>query len=151
MNMKDKPLSIRKARHRAGATLLDVATGSMLLAVLLIPSIHLIGESQASHRRLEHRDIILFEVERLMETTRVALAEPTAFDAVFATPIDAVRTIPVSDGPDLTSRVRIAADTSVPSARLITINVDVWHDADANSLLGANELSESVRTQWAAP
>ena len=138
-------------RRRRGASLIDVATGSMLLAVLLIPSIHLIGESQSSHRRLDNRDIILYEAEQLVESTRVGLSEPAAFNAALAAPIDVTGTITVSDGPDLTSRVRIARDAGLPTARLLSIVVDVWYDADGNSLMGSGELSETLRTQWAAP
>lgn len=149
--MKRTQLRTTRRSQRRGATLIDVATGSMLLAVLLIPSIHLIGESQSSHRRLENRDIIVFEAEQLVESMRVALSEPTAFDAAFVTPIDVFGTIAVTDGPVLTSRVRVAADGSLPTTRLLTIVVDVWHDTDGDARLGANEVSESLRTQWAAP
>ena len=142
-NMKRSP--------RRGASLIDVAAGSMLLAVLLIPSIHLIGESQSSHRRLDNRDIILYEADQLVESTRVALSEPAAFAAALATPADVVGAIAVSDGPDLTSRVRVAADTSLPTARLLSIVVDVWHDVDGDSRMDADEVSQTLRTQWAEP
>jgi hypothetical protein len=123
----------------------------MLLAVLLIPSMRLISDSQSSSRRLHNRDTILFEAEQLIESTRVALAEPTVFDAAMATPTDVIGTVTVSDGPDLTSRVRVAADASLPTARLLSIVVDVWIDANADSRLDTSELSETLRTQWAAP
>jgi hypothetical protein len=141
----------RRRGDRNGATLIDVATGSMLLAVLLIPSMRLISDSQSSSRRLHNRDTALFEAEQLIESTKVALAEPTAFDAALLTPIDATSTVTVSDGPDLTSRVRVAADASLPTAKLLSIVVDVWIDTDGDSRLDTSELSETLRTQWAGP
>ena len=87
----------------------------------------------------------------MMESTRVALSEPAAFDAAFATPVDVLGTIPITDGPDLTSRIRVSADASLPTARLLSIVVDIWYDLDGDSRLGANEVGESLRTQWAAP
>ena len=123
----------------------------MLLAVLLIPSMRLISDSQSSSRRLHNRDTILFEAERLVESTRIALAEPTVFDSAMATPTDVTGTVSVSDGPDLTSRVRVTADASLPTARLLSIVVDVWIDTNGNSRLDTSELSETLRTQWAAP
>ena len=139
------------ASNRRGATLVDVATGSMLLAVLLIPSIHVIGESQSCQRRLDQRDIMIYEAEQLIETTRIALSEPDTFDAAWATPVDVVRTISVSDGPDLVSRVRVAADSSLPTSPLLSIVIDVWRDLDGNRRMGNMEPSQSLRTQWAAP
>jgi hypothetical protein len=150
--MKRSLKSYRSRRHaRNGATLLDVATGSMLLAVLLIPSMKLISDSQSSSRRLHNRDTMLFEAEQLIESTRVLLAEPAVFNAALATPTDVFATITVTDGPDLASRVRVAADTSLPTARLLSITVDVWIDTDGDSRMDTDELSETLRTQWAAP
>lgn len=123
----------------------------MLLAVLLIPSMRLISDSQSSNRRLHNRDTVLFEAEQLIESTKVTLAEPTVFDTVMVTPIDTTNTLTVSDGPDLTSRVRVAADASLPTARLLSIIVDVWIDTDGDSRLDNSELGETLRTQWAAP
>lgn len=140
-----------KRTRRHGATLIDVATGSMLLAVLLIPSIHLISESRSSQRRLQNRDIINFEADQLMDATRVALSDTAAFDAAMASPIDTSRAIVVTDGPDLTGRVRAGADATLSPARLLTIIVDVWHDANRDGRISTGEPSETLRTQWAAP
>ncbi|MFK8112667.1 MAG: hypothetical protein AB8B91_10705 [Rubripirellula sp.] len=138
-------------RSRTGATLIDVAVGSMLLSVLLIPSIHLMSESRTHNRRFADRDVLLYEAEQLLEVTKVSLSEPTAFDAAYSTTTDAVGKIPITDGSTLTSRIRVSADTSLPAARLLTITADVWIDTDANSRITAGELSQTLRTQWAAP
>ncbi len=136
---------------RTGATLIDVATGSMLMAVLLIPSVHLIGKSRSSNHRLETRDAILYEADQLLETTKVSLAEPAAFAAVFGTPLDRAAPIASGDVPHLVGRVRVAADATVAPAELLTILVDLWQDQNQNGRLDTGEPSQSLRTQWAAP
>lgn len=138
-----------RLHQRQGATLIDVAVGSMLLSVLLIPSVHLVSESQSSRQRLTNRNTMLFEAEQLLEKTRVALSDAPAFAAASSRPIDQLGTIVVSDGPDIRSRLRVQADTAVPN--LVSINVDLWIDSNGDSRLSAGELSESLRTQWAAP
>ena len=143
--------SQRPARNRKGATLLDVATGSMLLAVLLIPSIHLIGEARSVHHRLDLHDAIVFEATELIESTRVAYSDPAAFQDVFVASLDRSQTIPISDGPDLLGRVRVEADKSLPGATLLEIIVDVWHDADSDARMGSTEARQTLRTQWASP
>lgn len=139
------------AKRRTGATLIDVATGSMLLAVLMIPSLHLIGKSKSSNRRLAIRDALLFEADDVMENVKVALADPATFVSAHGTPVDRTQAIALSDLPNCVSRVRITADTSVAPAQLLTIDVEVWHDVDRDGSLDANESSESLRTQQAAP
>ena len=143
--------SNRRLNARLGATLIDVATGSMLLTVLLIPAIHMIGKSQSAQRRLVNREIMVYEAEQILETVKVQLSEPTAFDAVLLSPVDARRRITIPDGPDLIGRLRASADTSIASARLVTIAADVWYDENSNSIYDRNEQGESLQTQWAAP
>ena len=152
--MMRKPTTKRPARTRTtrrGATLIDVATGSMLLAILLIPSVHMIGKSHSANQRLANREVMVYEAEQLLESLKVVLSETAAFDAAMGSPIDVTRTIIVPDGPDLTGRIRAAADTTMPTARLITAVADVWYDVDRNGRRGANELGETLRTQWATP
>lgn len=141
----------RRPRVRQGATLLDVAVGSMLLAVLLIPSIHLVGEARSSQRRLDRRETMLFEAQELLEAAKIGLSETADFDAAYQNPVDSTGTINVSDGPDLASRLRIMADPSVAGAEIVTILVDVWDDQDGDSIRDANEPGQSLRTQWSAP
>ena len=136
-------------RARRGATLIDVAAGSMLLAVLLIPSIHLIGEAQRSHTRLENAEIMLYEAEQLIETTRVALSEPDVFQAALTNPVDVSRPITASDGPELIGRVRVTADPTLPTSPIVSITADVWQDHDRDGRLDDNEPNRSLRTQWA--
>jgi hypothetical protein len=136
---------------RTGSTLIDVAIGSMLLTVLLIPAIHMIGKSQSANRRLANRAIMLYEAEQTIENLKVALSDPTAFANTMTTPIDAVRAISVSDGPDLVGRSRVAADSTLPTAELLTIVADVWYDTDKDALFDLDEQGETLQTQWAAP
>src|SRR6056297_570152 len=139
----------RRRFRRRGATLIDVATGSMILAVLLIPSVRLIGESQSMHERLAQRETILFEARRLIEETKVALSEPSTFAAAVVTPIDRRVAVSVSDGPDLTGRVRVGSDKSLPPGELLTIVVEMWHDENRNAVFDNFEQGEELRTQWA--
>ncbi len=147
----NRPSPLRSSRHRRGATLLDVALGSMLLSVLLIPSVHLIGKSESSNRRLALRDVLLYEADQLMESTKVSLADQNAYNAALARPIDVRQGVVTTDAVNLFSRVRVAADTSIPSANLLTVLVEVWQDQDRDRQLDANEPSESFRSQWASP
>ena len=75
----------KAAARRRGATLLDVAAGSMLLAVMLIPSAHLISQSQSCNARLAIRQTMLFEAENQLEATKIALSNALAFDLAWAT------------------------------------------------------------------
>ena len=142
----------RRQPDRRGATLLDVAAGSMLLAVILIPSAHLIGQSQSCNARLTNRQTMLFEAENRLEATKIALASQAAFDLAWATPSDTQAPITVPDGPDLNSRTRVFADMTIPTpTRLLTIEIGVWQDVDGDNNLDADEPAETIRTQWASP
>tara|TARA_R110002049_G_scaffold4601_5_gene32771 strand:- start:1073343 stop:1073813 length:471 start_codon:yes stop_codon:yes gene_type:complete len=148
--------SYRNARRahsrRRGATLLDVAAGSMLLAVILIPSAHLISQSQSCHARLTNRKTMMFEAENQLEATKIALSSPAAFDLAWSNPTDVIREVTVADGPDLKSRTRISADPTIAApARLLTIDIEVWQDFDGDDRLDASEPAENIRTQWASP
>ncbi len=151
MKRLNHPIAIRRRHARDGATLIDVATGSMLLAVLLIPSIHLISEARSVGHRLDLQDAALFEATNLIESVRIAHSDPTAFQTVYSTPLDRRQIIVIPDGPDLLGRVRIEADKSLPTSPLLSIVVDVWHDADGDSQMGSTEVSQTLRTQWASP
>ena len=146
--------STRKKRrlNRTGATLLDVAAGSMLLAVMLIPSSHLISQSRSSNARLSGRQTMLYEAENHLEAAKMALSDSASFTAALATASENLSDVPVVDGPDLKCRTRVFADTSVASpARLLTIEIDVWQDLDSDDDIDIGEPSESIRTQWASP
>lgn len=136
---------------RRGATLIDVAIGSMLLSVILIPAVRMVGKSQSANRRLANREIMLYEAEQVIENLKVNLSEPTNFAASLTNPIDDTRRIPISDGPDLVRRSRVSTDTTMPSARLVTIIVDVWYDIDTDGVFDAGEQGETLQTQWSAP
>jgi hypothetical protein len=144
-------LKQRKRHARAGATLLDVATGSMLLAVLLIPSVHLIGESRSSNRRLANQDILVYEAQQLLESSKVLFSESTAFSDAMTRGADVVSGRTINDGPDVITRVRANADATLPSAQLLTIQADVWIDTNRDGRMQSSEASHSLRTQWASP
>jgi len=137
--------------NRRGATLIDVAIGSMLLSVILIPAVRMVGKTQSANRRLANREIMLYEAEQVIENLKVNLAEPTNFATVLASPVDDTRKLSVSDGPDLVRRSRVFADPTMPSAQLVTIVVDVWYDVDTDGAFDAAEQGETLQTQWSAP
>lgn len=137
--------------NRNGATLIDVGLGSMLLTVILLPSIHMIGKSQSANRRLANREIMLYEAEQLIEVLKVKLSEPASFDSVLAKPIDSTGKIAPSDGPRLLGRTRVAPDSTMPTAKLVTIVADVWYDADQDGTFDTTEQGETLQTQWSAP
>ena len=144
--------AIRRRTGRSGATLLDVAAGSMLLTVMLIPSAHLISQSQSCNARLARRQTMLYEAENRLEATKIALSDVATFNVAWTTPSQTSSAIAVSDGPDLHGQTRIFADPSVAApARLVTIVIDVWQDVDGDDRLDAGEPSETIRTQWASP
>ena len=148
--MKSK-LNQRKRHARAGATLLDVATGSMLLAVLLIPSVHLIGESRSNNRRLANQDILVYEAQQALESSKVLFSEPATFSNAMTRGSDTVSVRTISDGPDVITRLRANADTTLPSVQLLTIQADAWIDTNRDGRMQGSEASHSLRTQWASP
>lgn len=151
LNPNRRALRRTWARRRRGATLIDVAVGSMLLAVLLIPSVHMMGKSKSSNHRLAIRDALVFEADQLLENVKIALANDTAFDAAVLSPSDRTAPMTISDVPHAMSRVRVSADPSVAPSPLLTLIVDVWQDTDRDGNLDSGEPVETLRTQWASP
>jgi hypothetical protein len=131
--------------------LIDVAVGSMLLAVLLIPSVHMMGKSKSSNHRLAIRDALVFEADQLLENVKIALADNSAFDAAVLVPTDRSTPMAISDVPHAMSRVRVSTDPSVAPSPLLTIIVAVWQDTDRDGNFDSGEPAESLRTQWASP
>ena len=144
-------LRVRSRSRRNGATLLDVALGSMLLSLLLIPALHLIGESRASRARLKLRDTILFEAETAMEKAKISLSQPGYFRRAHRSGIQRRANIRLSDGPRLRRRVRMSADPTMTDEQLVNVVVSVWQDSNRNWRMDDNEPSETLRSQWAAP
>ena len=149
MNMKFH--SSKKNHRRAGATLLDVALGSMLLSVLLIPALKLMSDSRASSERLHQKQVLVFEAERIIEAAKVTYSEPTAFQSAYSSGTDVSSSVGTPDTPAIATRLQTRPDTTVSPAQLLTINVDAWYDVDRDSVMDASEQSYTLRTQWAAP
>ncbi len=140
---------------RSGSTLLEVAIGSMMMALLIVPAMRALNDSDALRRRHESHDVMLFTAEEKLEQEKVALSSTPYFGIAVASPsgIDRIEKIDVPNGADLICRTRIVADNSVGkvSAQLVTITVDVWNDANGDRLLSATESHETIQTQWASP
>lgn len=146
-----KSCRTRQARRRCGATLIDVAIGSMLLSILLIPVVKMMGQSQTLTARLNDRDAMLFEAEQIVETLKLSLAETSQFDRVHSRGIDQVTRVAASNGKSYIARSQVYADTTMPTSPLISIDVTVWIDANRNSAVDVTETSETLRTQLARP
>ncbi|MCC9658068.1 hypothetical protein LOC70_19870 [Rhodopirellula sp. JC737] len=133
-----------RLRNR-GATLIDVAVGAGLLSLVLIPALSLMGQSSKLLQRLEIQDQLLFEAEKLIEQTKIDLCDP----AVFASRRGTFEAQVVGNETD-SLRSRLTIENSITS-NLVTIEVTVWEDANNSRSLNANELSETLRTQWSQP
>ncbi len=140
---------------RRGSTLIEVAIGSMIMAMLIVPAMHAMNDSDGLRRRHESHDMMLFTAEEKLEQEKVALSSTAYFATAVATlsGIDRLEKIVVPNGADLLCRTRILEDKSVGTApaHLVTITVDVWKDANGDKILNATESYETMQTQWASP
>ncbi|TWU54655.1 hypothetical protein Poly51_33740 [Rubripirellula tenax] len=146
--------NVRRRRHvatRQGATLIDVAIGSMLLSLLLIPSVRWIGHSESINQRLEDRDAMLFEAESFIEILKVKMSEPSEFASAFDRPIDDLTKVVSPSGKVFLAQYQLEPDKTLPTAKLLSIRVTVWRDANSNARIDATEVSESLQTQMASP
>ncbi|TWT83534.1 hypothetical protein CA13_49990 [Planctomycetes bacterium CA13] len=142
-----------KRMKRNGLTLLDVATASMIFSVMLIPSLHLMSRSQKNSRLLQLHESMLFELDKLIEQTKVQLSEPATFDQAWRSsfPTENVAKLQLGDGPAVIGTVRISRNTTVTTNGLLMIDATVWHDENRNGRFDSGEPHESARTEWAAP
>lgn len=144
--------------RRSGATLIDVAMGSMLLAVVLIPSVRLIRDSESTHRERANREVMLFEAERLLEESKIWLRSSSGGTTNFQRVIGGgrqnwVSAIVVADAPPLQSTTLIEQDSSLGrvgtvEVQLVTITTNVWQDQNGNRRPDAGEPIETLVTQW---
>lgn len=146
----------RKTKQiRRGSTLIEVAIGSMMMALLIVPAMRAMNDSDRLRRRHESHDVMLFTAEEKLEQEKVALSSSAYFANAVASSsgIDRIERIDVPNGADLICRTRIVADNSVGNvpAQLVTITVDVWNDANGDRLLNTTESHETIQTQWASP
>jgi hypothetical protein len=123
----------------------------MLLAVLLIPAVHMMGKSKSLNHRLATRDALLFEADQLLENVKVSLADSASFEAAVLSPIDRSRPVAISDVPDAMSHVLVAVDPTFTASPLLTLVVDLWQDKDRDGIADKGEPVESLRNQWASP
>ncbi len=141
--------------RRHGSTLIEVAIGSMMMAVLLIPAMRLMSESDSLGRRHETHLDILFWAEECLEQAKIAMSDPIQFDYAWSASsgTDQTTKIAIDGGADLLCRTRILADKSVGTSpgRLVTISVEVWNDTNGTSRFESGEPNESLHTQWASP
>jgi putative aminopeptidase FrvX len=140
------------AKQRTGSTLLEVAIGSMMMAVLLIPAIHAMNDSDRLNKRHDLRISMLFAAEEQLEKTKISLLDPVAFDAAYiASGASTVQSITLAGTSGLVCRTQIIADKSigVAPARLVTIVTEVWQDINGDRQYDNGEPSERLLTQQA--
>ncbi len=145
---------LRQRKTRLGMSLLDVAIGSFLLAMILIPSARLLRHHDRLQRNRQWQETILFETEQLIERAKIDTADPARFAAARNRARPTVQTVKLhpGDGPPLVGRLTLSADTTVaPSVPLLTIDCTVWHDRNGNGRPDSDEPSETLRTQRSQP
>tara|TARA_R110002167_G_scaffold360120_1_gene577597 strand:+ start:143 stop:592 length:450 start_codon:yes stop_codon:yes gene_type:complete len=142
-----------KSKHRRGATLLDVVTGSMLLSVLLIPSLHLVTRSQKMNRRLKLHESMLFEADQLLQQRKLQLSDQVSFTKAWARPMSSPEpsTIVTEDGQKLAAGVLVQRDTTVTSSKLLSITSQVWQDRNRNGRVDEDEPVEQLQSHWGEP
>ncbi|GAA4467556.1 hypothetical protein GCM10023156_57580 [Novipirellula rosea] len=142
-----------KSKHRRGATLLDVVTGSMLLSVLLIPSLHLVTRSQKMNRRLKLHDSMLYEADQLLQQRKILLSDQVSFTKAWARPMSSPErsTIVTEDGHKLAAGVLVQRNTTIKSSKLLTITCQVWQDRNRNGRVDEDEPVEELQSHWGEP
>ncbi len=142
-------------RSRRGTTLIEVAIGTMLMALLIVPTLAAMNQSEALRRRHHSHRMMLFSAEERLEQEQVALSDAKYFSDVwnagFGT--DTLSKVALDDGGILIGRTRVLADTSVGKspAQLVSITVDVWNDVNGDRRMDATEPHETIQSQWASP
>jgi len=161
MSRFEKTGRLPRVVFRRGATLIDVAMGSMLLSVILIPTMQLIRENERTHRERALRETMLFEAERSIEEQKIWLASQSGATTNFQRLMlggsqQSNQIVQPTDGPPLQSQTSIQRDTSLGGAtglnvQLVTISTVVWQDRNGNGRVDADEPSEQLSTQWTQP
>ncbi len=148
-----RPILCASPKHRTsrrtGSTLLDVALGASLLTLLLIPSMHLMSQSEKNAQRSSLRQRLLIEADRIMHAQRVAMRDRATLDDAFGAPREELVKLSVDSMSWCLGRTTIVPEPTIgtKSTPLVTIKVDVWHDANGNAEIDADEVVQSLRTQ----
>jgi len=144
----------RKRQKRIAATLIDVAVGSMLMSLLIIPTLHLTVEAQTRNFRLQIREVLLHQANRLMENCKSDLSDKHAFDKAFGSTFATTMKDEMvwKQHESIVSMTTITPDRSVGNGvQLLNIVSTAWHDLNQNGRVDTGEPSEALRTQWASP
>ena len=141
--MKNQPQHRHQPRH--GAALLDVISASVLVALLIVPSVRLTIQAQENSRRLELRNELSVRCASLLEE------EIAAVQRSFRSRTRQRRIR--YDGTDFRCVIRssdAANNGGVPS-RIMCISVLLWHDENRNGTLDISEQSAFLLTRITAP
>lgn len=139
------------ARRRRGATLIDVAMGSWLLAVVLIPSVKLLRHNERLHRTAQLHDVMLSEADRLAQQTTIDLHRRSAGDLIWTRDQAGTPTaITVVNTPPLLGKVDFTRDRTLPlTVDALQMTVTVWRDEDGDRRVDADEPREQLLSQIA--
>lgn len=130
---------------RRAASLLEVAIASMMMAMLLVPSIKLVAQSDAMHRRLTDRDELLLHARSVADEFRFEVRDPVQFDRRQNRTL-AVRNV----DSDTLERVRARITTSSDlSGQLMRVNIQTWSERGGNRRPDPGEPSVTLDTQIA--
>ena len=136
-------------RHRRclkrGAALLDVIAASVLVGILIVPSVKISAQVQESCRRLEMRNELALRCASVLEEEIAYLQQ--SFKSRSRQQL--IR----YEGRDLRCVIQssdAAVDGGLPS-RIICVSVLLWHDENHNGSLDSSEQSMFLLTRVVAP
>ncbi|MEM8911115.1 MAG: hypothetical protein AAGC97_05050 [Planctomycetota bacterium] len=135
-------------RARAGSTLIDVAVGTAMLSLLMIPTVGMMGRSSRLARQLAIEEALLFDADQILEQHKVLLCDPAVFSG------SSIQTnSDMADSWVTNGRYALLSehDSSIPMNRLRTITVTAWQDSNRNGQVDAIEPQQTLRTQWCQP
>ncbi|WP_231603427.1 hypothetical protein [Neorhodopirellula pilleata] len=132
--------------QRKGASLIDVAVGAAVLSLVLIPAMQLMGKSTSLVSDMTVKEALLFEAERAIQMQMIELCDVGVFDLA-SSPGD--RPVTDNHSKQYRTRTRLIRDPQI--ANLLTIHCVAYQDANANGRLDADELEQTLQTQWCRP
>jgi type II secretory pathway pseudopilin PulG len=139
-----------KDRRRRGATLVEVAIATMMLAVLIVPAVKLVGQSRDLQRRVTDENELVWQAENLLDRYRIEMKRSSQFNTYYSTGLNRVDDLQSLHLASVKGRVQIARDRST-TGRLVTLSVETWSDANRNGRRDGDERFVALRSAVSAP
>ncbi len=135
-------------RRRVGSTLLDVALGASVLAILLVPSMHLVSQHEQIATRTQLRERLLYEADRILQEQRILLRDRQVLNDAFGSPAETLTKLSIDSFPNCLTKISWVPELNVgsKSTPLVTVIVDVWQDRNGNQTADSDEPFQSLRT-----